>query len=194
MGDLAASGGFYIAVACPKIVAAPGTLTGSIGVVSQFPNVKGLAERFDVKMETVKSGKLKDVGNPFRDMTPDDRAYWQALIDQVYGQFVAAVSEGRDLPEEEVRKIADGRVITGQQAQELGLVDELGNFNDAVEAAKERAGLTGEPRLVYPPEERTRFLEELMGGAVHTVVDAVRAEVHREAGAASVPGLYYLAR
>jgi protease-4 len=194
MGNLAASGGFYIAMACPHILAEPGTLTGSIGVISQFPNVKRLAERFDVKMETIKSGKLKDAGNPFRDMTPEDRAYWQALIDQVYLQFLAAVVESRQLPEEEVRKIADGRALTGQQAQELGLIDELGNFHDAVDTAKEEAGLTGEPRLVYPPEERSRFFEELMGGAVHAIADAVRAEVHQEARAAGGPGLFFLAR
>ena len=194
MGNLAASGGFYIAMACPLIMAEPGTLTGSIGVVSMFPNVKGLAERFNVKLETVKSGKLKDVGNPFRDMTADERAYWQSLIDQVYGQFVAAVAESRELPEDDIRKIADGRVLTGQQAQDLGLIDEIGNFNDAVDTAKERAGLTGEPKLVYPPDERSRFLEELMGGAVHSIADAVRAEVHREASAISSPGVFYLAR
>jgi len=194
MGNLAASGGFYIAMACPHIIAEPGTLTGSIGVISMFPNLKGLADRFNVKMETIKSGKLKDSGSPFRDMTPEDRAYWQSLIDQVYGQFVAAVVEGRDLPEDQVRKIADGRVLTGQQAQELGLIDELGNFNDAVDVAKEKAGLTGEPKLVYPPEERTRFFEELLGGAVHSVADAVRTELQREAKAAGAPGVYYLAR
>jgi protease-4 len=194
MGNLAASGGFYIAMACPHILAEPGTLTGSIGVITQFANVKGLAERFDIKVETLKSGKLKDAGNPFRDMTPEDRVYWQALIDQVYLQFLSAVVEGRDIPEAEVRKIADGRVLTGQQAQELGLIDELGNFNDAVDAAKEKAGLTGEPRLVYPPDERSRLFEDLMGGAVHSLADAVRSEVHHEARATTAPGLYYLAR
>jgi protease-4 len=194
MGNLAASGGFYIAMACPTILAEPGTLTGSIGVISMFPNVKGLAQRFDVKMETVKSGKLKDAGSPFRDMTPEDRAYWQSLIDQVFLQFLQAVVEGRDLPEEEVRKIADGRVLTGQQAQELGLIDELGNFHDAVDAAKEKAGLQGEPRLVYPPDEKSRFFEELMGNAARAVGDAVRTELHRETSAAASPGIYFLAR
>jgi protease IV len=194
MGNIAASGGFYIAMACPHIMAEPGTLTGSIGVISMFPNVKGLAERFNVKLETVKSGKLKDAGNPFRDMTPEDRAYWQSLVDQVYLQFLGAVVESRELPEAEVRKIADGRVLTGQQAQELGLIDELGNFNDAVDAAKEKAGLTGEPRLVYPPDDRTRFFEELLGGAVHSIADAVRTEVREQANAAVTPGLYYMAR
>ena len=194
MGNMAASGGFYVAMACPHIIAEPGTLTGSIGVISMFPNVKGLADRFNLKMETIKSGKLKDSGNPFRDMTAEDRAYWQSLIDQVYAQFLSVVVEGRELPEEQVRKIADGRVLTGQQAYELGLIDELGNFNDAVDAAKEKAGLTGEPKLVYPPDERTRFLEDLLGGAVHSVADAVRTEIHREAKAVGEPGLYYLAR
>ena len=194
MGNLAASGGFYIAMACPHILAEPGTLTGSIGVITQFPNVKGLAERFSVRFETIKSGKLKDSGNPFRDMTPEDRAYWQQLVDQVYAQFLQAVVEARNLPEADVRKIADGRVLTGQQAQELGLIDDLGNFNDAVDAAKEAAGLTGEPRLVYPPEERSRFFEELIGGAARSVADAVRTELHREASAAATPGVYYMAR
>jgi protease-4 len=194
MGSLAASGGYYIAIGCPKIMAEPGTLTGSIGVISQFANVKGLIERFDVKMETVKSGKLKDAGNPFREMTPEDRAYWQALIDRVYAQFVRAVAEGRKLPEAEVRKIADGRVLTGEEAKELGLVDELGNFYDAVELAKTGANLEGEPRLVYPPDEGGVFLEQLFGRAAGAVADAVAARVQREASAAQTPGVYFLAR
>jgi protease IV len=194
MGNVAASGGFYVAMACDKIVAEPGTLTGSIGVISQFPNVKGLAEKLNVKMETVKSGKLKDAGNPFRDMTPEDRAYWQALIDGVYQQFVGAVVDSRGIEEAEVKKFADGRVITGEQAQKLGLVDEIGNFNDAVDLAKEDAGLQGEPRLVYPPDDRARFLEDLLGGFVGSVADAVRSEVKKETVGAEGPGVYYLAR
>jgi protease-4 len=194
LGNVAASGGFYVAVACPKIVAAPGTLTGSIGVISQFVNVKGLVERFDVRMETVKSGKLKDAGNPFREMTAEDRAYWQALVDRVHAQFVAAVAEGRDLDEAEVRKIADGRVLTGAEAKELGLVDELGNFYDAVELAKTDAKLEGEPHLVYPPDERSKFLEEILGSAAGAVADAVHARISRDARAAQSPGLYFLAR
>jgi protease IV len=193
LGNVAASGGYYVAVACPKIVAAPGTLTASIGVVSQFPNVKGIAERFDFKMETVKSGKLKDIGNPFRDMTADDRAYWQALIDRVYGQFVEAVAAGRSLSPADVRKIADGRVVTGAEAKDLGLVDQLGNFYDAVELAKTEAKLTGEPTLVYPPDER-RFLEQLMGSAAGAVADAISARIARDARALQQPGIYFLAQ
>jgi protease IV len=194
LGNLAASGGYYVAVACPKIVAEPGTLTGSIGVISQFPNVKGLAERFNVTVETVKSGKLKDAGNPFRDMTPEDRAYWQGLIDRVYSQFLRAVVEGRKLDEAKVREIADGRVITGEEAKERGLVDALGNFYDAVELAKTQANLTGEPTLVYPPEDKARFVEQLFGRAAGAMADAVAARVAREASAAQDPGIYFLAR
>jgi protease-4 len=194
MGDIAASGGLYVALACPTIVAENGTLTGSIGVITQFPNLTGLTERLHVKMETVKSGKLKDAGNPFRDMTEEDRAYWQALVNQVYEQFVRAVVESRELAEDEVRKIADGRVLTGEQAKEIGLVDELGNFYDAVDLAKEQAGLKGDARLVYPPDERGRFLEELMGGVVEGIAAGVRAELAREGVRSDRPGVYYMAR
>jgi protease IV len=194
MGNLAASGGFYVAMGCRKIVAAPSTLTGSIGVVSQFPNLRGLAERFDIRMETVKSGKLKDAGNPFRDMTPEDRVYWQGLIDRVYAQFVRAVVESRKLPEADVRAVADGRVVTGEEAKERGLVDALGNFYAAVDLVKAEAGLSGEPHLVYPPDERGRFLEQLMGGAASALVKGVRDGVAHEAAASQEPGLYFLAR
>jgi protease IV len=182
-----------VAMGCPTIVAEPGTLTGSIGVISQFFTVKGLLERFQVKSETVKSGRLKDAGSPFRDMSPEDRAYWQGLVDQVYAQFVRAVSESRELPEEKVREFADGRVLTGEQARELGLIDELGNFHRAIDLAREEAGLKGEPSLVYPPEDRARFLEQLMGGLVGAVADGVRAELRRDVAGASAPGVYYLA-
>ena len=194
MGSVAASGGLYVAMGCDRIVAEGGTLTGSIGVISQFVNVKGLSDRFSVKVETVKSGKLKDAGNPFRDMTPEDRAYWQALVDQVYRQFLSAVAESREMAEDEVRKFADGRVLTGEQAQQLGLIDDLGNFHDAVDLAKEQAGLKGEPRLVYPPEQRSRFFEDLFGDAARAVARAIRSELRDEALGAQGPGLWYLAR
>lgn len=194
MGNVAASGGLYVAMGCDSVVAEAGTLTGSIGVVSQFVNVKGLADRFAVKMETVKSGKLKDAGSPFRDMTPEDRAYWQALVDQVYHQFLSAVADSRDMAEDDVRKFADGRVLTGEQAQQLGLIDDLGNFHDAVDLAAKQAGLKGEPRLVYPPEERSHFFEELWGDAARAVARAVSAELREGVLAGERPGLWYLAR
>jgi protease-4 len=194
MGNLAASGGFYISMACPKIVAEPGTLTGSIGVISMFPNVKALADKLGVRMETVKTGPLKDAGNPFREMTPEDRAYWQGLVEDTLSHFVKAVATGRKLSEAKVRAIADGRALTGSQAKELGLVDQLGNFFDAVEAAKTEAKLSGEPTLVYPPDEKGRFLEQLMGGTASAVADAVTARIEKQAAMAQQPGMYFLAR
>jgi len=196
LGNVAASGGLYVAMGCPLIVAEPGTLTGSIGVISQFFTVKGLLERFQVKAETVKSGKLKDAGSPFRDMSPEDRAYWQSLIDQVYGQFVRAVAESREMPEEKVRAFADGRVLTGETAKELDLIDELGSFQRAVELALEEADVKGkgEPTLVYPPEDHGRFLEQLMGGMVGAIADGVRAEIRRDVARIETPGVFYLAK
>ncbi|HSM91541.1 MAG TPA: signal peptide peptidase SppA [Anaeromyxobacteraceae bacterium] len=196
MGNVAASGGFYIAMGCPKgnVTAEPGTLTGSIGVISQFPNLSRIAQRFDFKMETVKSGALKDAGNPFRDMTPEDRAYWQGLIDRVYTQFLGAVVVSRGLPEAKVRRVADGRVLTGAEALEEGLVDHLGNFYAAVDQAMEAAKLKGEPELVYPADDRGRFLEELMGGMAGAATRAVKAELASGVAEAGGPGLYFLAR
>jgi protease-4 len=196
MGNVAASGGFYIAMGCPKgnIMAEPGTLTGSIGVISQFPNLSRIAQRLDFKMETVKSGALKDAGNPFREMSPEDRAYWQGLIDRIYTQFLGAVVVSRGLPEEKVRRIADGRVISGAEALEAGLVDHLGNFYAAVDQAMEAAKLKGEPELVYPPDDRARFLEELMGGMAGAAAHAVKAELASGVAEAGGPGLYFLAR
>jgi len=194
LGSMAASGGFYVAMACPKIVSAPSTLAGSIGVISQFPNVKGLADKVGVEMETVKSGKLKDVGNPFRAMGAEERAYWQEVSDRIHSQFIRAVAEGRKLKEEDVRKFADGRVITGDQALELGLVDQLGNFYDALEVLKKDAKITAEPTLVYPLDERGRFLDQLMGGVARSLVGAVREGIAQEALEARSPGLYFLPR
>jgi protease IV len=198
MGNMAASGGLLVAMGCDRIVAEPGTLTGSIGVISAFPNVRGLLQRFDVQMNTVTAGKLKDAGSPFRDFTAADRTYWQDLADRIHRQFIQAVAEGRDLTVDQVEKFADGRVVTGEQAVELGLVDELGGFQDAVDLAKELAEIRGEPRLVFPPDERTRFLEDLFGGVAQkvaqTVAETMRAEMHRQSTTMEGPGIYFLAR
>jgi protease-4 len=174
MGGLAASGGYYLAVPATRIVANPGTVTGSIGVITQVPNITELADKIGVDMHTVKSGPAKDLGNPFRPFSEEDRAVYQGLIDDVYDQFVRAVAEGRELPEEKVRAVADGRILTGEQALELGLVDELGNFRDAVRIAAELGGVEGEPVLVYPPEEEPFPLREFLSGSVR---EAIRAGV-----------------
>jgi protease-4 len=156
-GDVAASGGYYIASASDKIVANPGTLTGSIGVLFQLGNVEGLFKKVGVRMETIKSGSMKDAGSPFRALSPRERELFQGLVSDAYDQFFRAVAEGRGLPKPKLRLLADGRVFTGSQAKAAGLVDELGNFETAVRVARELAGIKAEkPPLVYsvPPWER----------------------------------------
>lgn len=177
LGAVAASGGYYAAVGARRIVASPGTVTGSIGVISHVPDVSALAQKVGVTLNVVESGPAKDVGNPFRPMTEEDREVFQALVDGAYGQFVRAVAEGRQLPEEQVRQIADGRVLTGEQARDAGLVDELGNFRDAVKAAAELASLDGTPRLEWPEEEGGLLLHLLTGltrGAVRAAGEELR--------------------
>ncbi len=161
MGSLAASGGYYIACAAEKIFANPGTITGSIGVIMQFVNVKDLIEKIGVKGFVVKSGDFKDIGSPIREMNPEERKILQAVIDNVHSQFVNAVAEGRGLDRKDVLAIADGRIFSGEQAKELGLVDMLGNQEDAVAEAGRMAKIEGEPRVVTPPKKKFSFLELL---------------------------------
>lgn len=177
MGNLAASGGYYLAAPATRIVANPGTLTGSIGVVSQFADLTEIAGKIGFQINTVKSGPAKDAGNPFRPFTEEDRALFQHMVDDVYMQFVRAVAEGRALPEDEVRKFADGRVITGAEAKTLGLVDELGNFNDAVRVAADLAGIEGEPRLVYPHKKNAFAWQAFLTEGARAVVRATADEV-----------------
>lgn len=153
LGNVAASGGYYVAAAATKIVASPGTITGSIGVLVELMRLQELSRKVGVEVEVLKSGPFKDLGSPFRELSPQDRALLQSLIDELKGQFVRAVAEGRDLPVAKVEGLADGRVFTAQTAKSLGLVDRLGNFEDAVGMAQEMAGLKGEPTLVYPEKK-----------------------------------------
>jgi len=154
LGSVAASGGYYVAVAADRIFASPGTLTGSIGVVMQLANLEGLLKKVGVEYVVVKAGSFKDVGNFARPMTPEERRILQSLLDDVYEQFIGAVAEGRHLDLETVRGFAEGRIFSGRQAQALKMVDELGGLEDAVEAAARMAGLPGKPKVVYP---RRRF-------------------------------------
>ena len=144
MSDVAASGGYYIASAADKIIAEPGTLTGSIGVIMNLMNFQGIEQKIGVRPETIKSGKFKDLGSPNREMTQEDRAILQSIIMDSYDQFVKAVAQGRKMDLDTVRKIADGRVYSGLQAQKLGLVDELGGYDLALSSlqkiSKERFG------------------------------------------------------
>jgi len=154
LGAVAASGGYYVAAAADRIYANPGTLTGSIGVVMQLANIEGLLKKVGVEYVVVKAGSYKDVGNFARTMSPEERKMLQALLDDVYSQFVGAVAEGRGLERSEVLAFAEGRIYSGQQALALKMVDEMGGFEDAVEAAGKLANITGRPKLVYP---RKRF-------------------------------------
>ncbi|MBI5181773.1 MAG: signal peptide peptidase SppA [Nitrospirae bacterium] len=148
MGTVAASGGYYVACASDLIVANPGTLTGSIGVIMEFASLEGLFRKIGVEGVVIKSGKHKDIGSPFRGLTKEERELLQGIIDDVYVQFVNAVAEGRRMKPEAVRGFADGRIFTGRQAKELGLVDELGTMQDAINLAAKLGGIKGEPDII----------------------------------------------
>lgn len=154
MGTIAASGGYYIASAADKIFANPGTITGSIGVVAEFPNIEELFKKLGLKTETIKSGEFKDMGSPLREMTSEEKAVIRSVVDGVHRQFIKAVAEGRKLPLETVEKIADGRIFTGERAEKLGLVDQLGNLQDAISMAGKLAGIKGEPKVIYAEKKR----------------------------------------
>lgn len=158
LGSVAASGGYYIAAAGDRIVANPGTLTGSIGVKMEFANLEKLLEKIGVRGMVVKAGEYKDIGSPYREMSEPERKLLQAVIDDVHGQFIEAVAKGRSLPEADVRAIADGRIFTGKQALQLKLVDQLGDLEDSIHAAAELAGIKGKPKLVKK-EKRPHFLD-----------------------------------
>jgi protease-4 len=154
LGSVAASGGYYVAVAADRIYANPGTLTGSIGVVMQLANVEGLLKKVGVEYVVIKAGAYKDVGNFARAMTPEERRILQAMLDDVYDQFISAVAEGRGLDPKQVRGFAEGRIYSGRQAQGLKMVDDLGGLEDAIEAAAKIAGLPPKPKVIHP---RRRF-------------------------------------
>ncbi len=164
MGSVAASGGFYAAIGAEKIVAAPGTLTGSMGVIIKFANLAQIFEKIGYQSQVVKSGQFKDMGSPDRSLTEAELDLLQNLINSVHTQFVTDIAESRALNIEEVKKIADGRIFSGEQAKEYGLIDELGNFHDAIRLAARLANMGEElPKLVYPPEESNSMLGMLLG-------------------------------
>ncbi len=162
LGSLAASGGYYVASAADKIIANPGTLTGSIGVLMEFISVEELLNKIGVEMRVIKSGEFKDIGSPHRKMTEREKKMLTNLIADIRNQFVNAVSKGRNMPREKILDIADGRIFSGRQAKVLGLVDSLGNFQDSVNLAKRIAHIKGEVRLVYPEKKRKSLLWNLL--------------------------------
>lgn len=170
MGAIAASGGYYIAVGSSLIVSNPGTLTGSIGVIAQFISIKDLADKLGINQTTIKSGNLKDAGNPFRQMNDSDKAYFQDVVDNSFGQFLDVVSKERKMDKETLLKYANGRVFTGLQAKEYGLVDSLGTFEDAIRITSKMAGIKGEPRIVRE-KKKFSFFEEMLGSKIEDVTD-----------------------
>jgi protease-4 len=173
MASVAASGGYYVACPADKIFANQGTVTGSIGVIAEWLNYKDLAQWAKVKPVTFKSGEFKDTGSPTRDLTEREKQYFQGMIDELYNQFVGAVTEGRkgrggegsEINEGRVKLLADGRVYTGESALKFGLIDALGNFEDAVKETAKMAGIKGDPQIVTPPKPREgiSILDLLLG-------------------------------
>jgi protease-4 len=161
MGDIAASGGYYVAAPATKIMASPATLTGSIGVIIETLEYHELMEKIGVSGNPITSGKYKDMGSPLRSMRPDERALFKAMVDDVYDQFVEAVAEGRGMTKEEVKRLADGRAYTGRQAKKVKLVDEVGTFRDAIRLAAKEGGIKGEPTVKF--FGRVTLLDALMG-------------------------------
>ena len=168
MGSVAASGGYYVSVPATKIFANPGTLTGSIGVIIEFMHFKELMNKIGVDETTIKTGKFKDIGSPYRKTTEEEKEYFQFVIGDVYDQFVTAVATERKLDREHVKKYADGRVFTGRQALEYGFVDTLGTFEDAIKDAAKLGGIKGKPSVVKESKRKT-LVERLVGDATSEV-------------------------
>ena len=172
MGSMGASGGYYAALGADNIIANPGTMTGSIGVIVKFPNLEGLFEKIGYKSVVIKSGPLKDVGASNRPLSEEERTLMQDLIDNVYNQFVRDIAAARSMPEETVFELADGRIYTGEQALGVGLIDSLGNFTDAIILAAEMGGIdTEDPQLIYPKVDRKFSLFNLLTNAEQSLVN-----------------------
>lgn len=171
MGTVAASGGYYIAVGTDRILANPGTITGSIGVIMQTANFQELLEKVGVKSVVVKTGKFKDIGSPFRPMVEEDRQLLESLMNDTLSQFVEAVADGRSMDAAEVELLADGRVFTGRQAKSVLLIDELGDLHDAIKLAGELSGIEGTPRVVEmkKPFSFQEFLESRFLGGIRSL-------------------------
>jgi protease-4 len=163
MGSVAASGGYYVSCGANRIVANRGTITGSIGVISQFLRFDPLMKKIGVEANTVKSGKFKDTGSPFREMTKEDRQYFQNLIDDVHRQFILVVEKERSLDRATALKYSSGQVFTGEQALEMKLVDTIGTYEEAISIAAELGGIRGEPGIVRETRRRPRFIDYVFG-------------------------------
>jgi protease-4 len=158
-----ASGAFYVAAGCDKVYADKGSIVGSIGVIAQWVNYGDLLKWAKLKDVVIKTGEFKDTGNPARDLTPAEQAYMQSLIDNMFGQFIQAVADGRGMKYDDVKSIANGKVWTGEQAQSMKLIDSVGDFETAVADTAKSVGISGEPTLVRPERERRTLMDLLLG-------------------------------
>jgi protease-4 len=178
MGSIAASGGYMIATVADRIVANPGTITGSISAVMHFADVQELMKKIGVRSSVVKSGKFKDIGSPVRDMTPEERQLLQGIVDDIYDQFVRGIARDRKLSLEKVKSIADGRIFSGRQALELKLVDELGGLQDAIAVAGRLAGIEGKPQILFTEKRKMGLWRYLLENAAETL----KSEIGKSAG------------
>ncbi len=178
MGAVAASGGYYISCPADIIVANPGTLTGSIGVIMEYPMVEELLKKLGIKMEVIKSREHKDIGSPFRKMTEREKQLLSNVVTDIYQQFVDVVSTNRNLSKDKVLDLADGRILSGQQAQKLGLVDSLGSYEDAIRIASNMVGISGEPYII---KERPKFslLKRLFSRSLNYLVSPMPMFLYR---------------
>ena len=175
MGSVAASGGYYVAAAADKIIANPGTITGSIGVIMEFANVEDLLKKIGLKGYVIKSGEYKDIGSPLRKMKEDEKRLIQGVIDDVHEQFINIVAENRKLDIGTVKKLADGRIFSGSQARDMKLVDELGNFQEAIDAAASLANIKGKPFVIYPEKRGVSLWDIVFGDAAGQVLKKLKA-------------------
>jgi len=175
MGTVAASGGYYIASAANGIIANTGTITGSIGVIMGFTNFEALFQKIGLQTSVIKSGEFKDMGSPTRQMTPEEQAFLKSFVTEIHEQFIHDVSQGRDMTIEEIRSIADGRILTGDQAKKFGLIDRIGNYDDAVQWAGRLGGIQGEISIMYPPKPPLGILEEFIHNEIHSWISKISA-------------------
>ena len=178
MESVAASGGYYVACAADTIVANPGTLVGSIGVILQLENIEELLNKIGLKSKVIKSGKFKDIGSMTRPMTKEEELLLQEFSDDIYNQFIDAVAEGRGIARDDVLKMADGRIFTGAQGLKLGLVDILGSLQDAITLAGEIAGIEGEPKVIYPKKKRPSIIDFIFEETSKQLVRMIEKLVH----------------
>ena len=163
MGSVAASGGYLISVAADRILANPGTITGSISAVMHHASIEELMKKIGISSSVVKSGKFKDIGSPTRKMSQEETALIQGIVDDIYDQFVEVIAQNRKIPLENILQLADGRIFSGRQAKTRGLIDDLGGFRDAVMLAGKLAGIEGKPEIVYGMKKKNTVLHYLSG-------------------------------